>query len=83
MNASQKIYRIGFVGAGMYKIKNDDTGYDESKLGFDAGLGFMFGLTPYVDLDIRGTFMTAPQEEGAKKAVLVTGGLTYYFGVGQ
>jgi len=74
---------FGFVGAGFYSIKNDDTGYDESKLGFDGGLGIMIGAMPYLDIDVRGTFMIAPQEEGAKKAALVTGGLTYYFGLGQ
>jgi len=72
-----------FAGAGFYSIKNDDTGYDESKLGFDGGLGFLFGVTPEIDIDVRGTLMIAPQKEGAKKAALVTGGLTYYFGLGQ
>ncbi|MEW5923683.1 MAG: outer membrane beta-barrel protein [Candidatus Zixiibacteriota bacterium] len=69
-----------FAGAGIYSIKNDDTGYDESKLGFDGGLGFMIGAAPSLDLDIRGILMIAPQEEGSKKATIITGGLTYYLG---
>ncbi len=74
---------FGFVGAGIYSIKNDDTGYDESKLGFDVGLGFMIGMVPYLDIDVRGTAIIAPQEAGSKKAIVVTGGLTYYFGIGM
>jgi hypothetical protein len=70
------------LGAGIYSIKNDDTGYDESKLGFSFGLGAGIGLTPQFDLDVRGVGIVAPQEEGSKKAVFVTGGLTYYFNLG-
>ena len=74
---------FGFVGAAIYTVKNDDTAYDESKMGFSAGLGFAIGLTPKFDLDVRGKAVVAPQEEGSKKAVFVLGGLTYYFNVGQ
>ncbi|PKK84178.1 MAG: hypothetical protein CVT49_05110 [candidate division Zixibacteria bacterium HGW-Zixibacteria-1] len=74
---------VVFVGAGIYSVKNDDTGYDNSKLGFDGGLGFLIGATPFLDIDIRGTLMIAPQEETSKKAAIITGGLTYYFGAGN
>lgn len=73
----------GVIGAGIIQIKNDDTGYDESKLGFNAGLGFMISVMPMVDIDIRGKALIAPQEEGSKKAVILTGGLNYYFGIGM
>lgn len=71
---------LALLGAGMYKVENDDTRYDESKLGWAFGLGLMFGLSPNFDIDVRGTALIAPQEEGSKKGVLVTGGLTYNFG---
>jgi hypothetical protein len=71
------------VGAGIYDIKNDDTDYDESKMGFSAGLGFIFGASPKFDIDVRGSVIVAPQEEGSKKAAIITGGLTYYFSFGH
>ncbi len=74
---------FGFVGASIYSIKNDDTGYDESKLGYSAGLGVGYGFAPTFDIDIRGTAVVAPQEKGSKKAVYISGGLTYYFKVGN
>jgi len=72
----------GIVGAGIYSVKNDDTGYDESKLGYSVGLGFSLGLIPALSVDLRGKAIIAPQEKGSKKAVLITGGLTYYFTIG-
>ena len=74
---------IIFAGIGIYSIKNDDTDFDESKFGFDGGLGIMIGAMPYLDIDIRSTLVIATQEEGSKKAAIITGGLTYYFGAGQ
>ena len=78
---------IGFkpyfvAGFGSYKVKNDDTGYDQSKMGWNAGLGFGVGLTPKFDLDLRGKFIVAPQEAGSKKAVAVVGGVNFNFGSG-
>ncbi|MFZ5979685.1 MAG: outer membrane beta-barrel protein [Candidatus Zixiibacteriota bacterium] len=83
MPGNSKFRPYGLVGAGIYKIKNDDTGYDESKLGFSFGTGFGIGITPLLDLDFGGKLIIAPQEEGSKKALLVTGGLLYYFNFGQ
>jgi len=66
------------VGAGIYTVKNDDTGYDESKLGYCAGLGLGIGVGPKMDIDITGKAVLAAQEKGSKKAVFITAGLTYY-----
>lgn len=79
--------KVGFkplvvFGAGIYKIKNDDTGFDESKLGFDAGLGFILSVGPQFDIDLRGKLLVAPQEEGSKKAVVALVGINYYIGPG-
>ncbi len=74
---------FAFAGGSIYSIKNDETGYDESKLGWSAGLGVAYGVAPQFDIDVRGTAVVAPQEEGSKKAVYITGGLTYYFKVGD
>jgi hypothetical protein len=74
---------FALVGAAVYSIKNDDTGYDESKMGVAFGLGFAIGLSPKFDLDVRGKAIVAPQEEGSKKAVLILGGITYNIGPGM
>ena len=68
------------IGFGSYKIKNDDTGYDESNLGWSGGLGFGIGVSPKFDVDLRGKFIVVPQDGGSKKAITLTGGLLYYFG---
>lgn len=73
----------GCVGAAIYSIKNDDTEYDESKLGYSFGLGFLFGAATMFDIDVRARMVIAPQENGSKKAVYVTGGLVYYFNIGN
>jgi hypothetical protein len=73
----------GVLGAAIYSIKNDDTGFDESKLGWSAGLGFGFGFSPQFDLDIRGKANIALQENGSKKAIYVTAGINYYFITGE
>jgi opacity protein-like surface antigen len=75
-----KPYFLG--GFGIYKIKNDDTGYDESKLGFSLGAGLGIGVLPKIDIDFRGKFIIAPQEDSSKKAIFITGGVTYNFGLG-
>ena len=67
----------------MIKIENEDTGYEENKLGYNAGVGFNIGVGPMFELDVRGTALIAPQEGGSKKAVLVTAGINYYFGIGM
>ncbi len=67
-------------GIASYKIENNDTGYDNSKLGFSGGVGFAFGFSSAFDIDIRGKAIIAPQEEGSKKAVFVTAGVNYYLG---
>jgi len=74
---------FAFAGGAIYSVKNDDTDYDESKLGWSFGLGMAYGVAPEFDIDVRGTAVIAPQEEGSKKAVYITGGFTYYFKVGN
>ena len=68
------------VGFGSYKIENDDTKYDESALGWSGGFGFMFGVTPKFDIDLRGKFVVAPQDEGSKKSASVTIGVVLNLG---
>lgn len=66
-----------FVGIGSFSIKNDDTGFDESNIGFKGGLGFGIGLSPKLALDLRGGLLVVPQEDGgSKKGALITGGVT-------
>ena len=74
---------FGVVGFGIYNVKNDDTKYDESKLGFSGGLGFAVGLSPTLDIDVAGRLVVAPQESGSKKALFFTTGLNFYFNFGQ
>ena len=74
---------FGFVGAGIYNVKNDDTDYDESKLGFSGGLGFGVGLSPTLDIDVAGRLVVATQESGSKKAFFFTAGMNFYFNFGQ
>jgi len=69
------------AGVGSYKVKNDDTRYESSKLGFSAGLGVGIGLSPMFSLDFRGKAIVVPLEEGgSKKAVGATGGINFTFG---
>ncbi len=67
-------------GFGSFKVENDDTGYEETELGWLGGIGVLIGFSPQIGLDIRGNAIVAPQSAGSKKAVSVTGGLTYNFG---
>jgi hypothetical protein len=68
------------VGFGSYKIKNDDTGYDESRMGYNGGLGLGIGLGPKFGLDVRGEAIVIPLDGGgSKKAVNGTAGLMLYF----
>jgi len=62
------------AGIGIYSIKNDDTGFDESKLGYSGGLGLAIGIGHNIDIDFSGKAIFAPQDPaGAKKAVLILG----------
>jgi hypothetical protein len=69
------------AGGGSYKVKNDDTGYESSKIGFSLGLGLGYGMSPSLSLDVRGKAIVVPQEEGgSKKAVGASFGLNFSFG---
>jgi|WetSurMetagenome_2_1015567.scaffolds.fasta_scaffold345939_2 hypothetical protein len=68
------------LGAASYKVKNDATQYDQSKLGFSGGFGFAIGFVPMFDIDLRTKAVIIPTEGGgSKKAVSILGGLSYNF----
>ena len=68
------------AGFGSYKIKNDDTGFDESRMGYSGGIGLGFGLGPKLGLDVRGEAVIIPMDGGgSKKAVTGTAGLMMFF----
>ncbi|MCK5125736.1 MAG: outer membrane beta-barrel protein [candidate division Zixibacteria bacterium] len=71
---------FAFVGVASYKVKNDDTNYENSKLGVAGGLGFAIGVSPLIDIEVRGKAVVAPQDDGSKKAIWILGGINYYFG---
>jgi hypothetical protein len=68
------------VGFGSYKIKNDETKYDESRMGYNGGIGLGIGLGPKFGLDVRGEAVVIPLADGgSKKAVNGTAGLMLFF----
>lgn len=69
----------GLLGVASYSIKNDDTGYDHSKMGMSGGIGLGFGITSKISLDCRSKLVVAPQEEGSKKALHLLCGINYFF----
>jgi hypothetical protein len=71
------------AGFGYYSIKNDDTDYDESNLGYSIGLGIDIGILPKIDFDLRAKAILVPVGDTSKKAVTITGGILYNFGVGM
>ncbi len=71
-----------FVGIGIYNTKNDDFQVDESEVGYSGGLGVEIGVGPSFGLEVRGRFdVIGTEGGGSKKAVLITAGVTYYFGL--
>jgi hypothetical protein len=68
------------AGFGSYKIKNDDTGFDESRMGYSGGIGLGIGLGPKFSLDGRGEVLVIPMDGGgSKKAVTGTAGVMMFF----
>lgn len=68
------------LGLASYKVKNDDTQFDQSKLGYSGGFGFAVGFVPMLDIDVRSKLVIIPTEGGgSKKAVSILGGLNYNF----
>ncbi|MEW5993210.1 MAG: outer membrane beta-barrel protein [Candidatus Zixiibacteriota bacterium] len=70
----------GLVGAGYYNVKRDQTGQDDTDLGYSAGLGFELGFAVPIAVDVRGKLVVIPIEGASKKSATVMGGLHYYFG---
>jgi hypothetical protein len=71
---------FGIIGIGSYKVKNDDTKYDQSNIGFCGGIGFGLGVAPKIDIDVRGKAVVIPQTDGgSKKGLSLTAGLGYSF----
>ena len=71
---------FAIVGAASYKVKNDDTGLDQSRLGMSGGAGFAIGVTPKIDVNARAKLVIIPLDGGgSKKAMSLTGGLGYSF----
>ena len=70
-----------FIGGAIYNTKRDGDP-TTNKSGWSLGLGFAAGISPKLDVDVRGRANIAASEGSAsKKSVGVTGGLTYYFGI--
>lgn len=64
------------AGLGSYKIKNDYTHYEVTRMGYSGGLGLGIGVIPKFGIDIRGELVVIPLEGGgSKKAVTATVGL--------
>ena len=71
-----------FVGIGTYQTKNDDLLVDESHVGLSGGLGVEIGVGPSLGLEVRGRFdVIGTEGGGSKKAVLITAGVNYHFGL--
>ena len=69
-----------FGGIGSYSIKNDDTDFDETAIGYSGGLGLGFNLG-MLDLNVRGRAIVIPLEDGgSKKSASATVGLSYVLG---
>ncbi len=71
---------FALAGAASYKVKNDQTGFDESHLGYSVGVGFIIGLMAKIDLDVRSKLVIIPVTGGgSKKAANIAAGLDYNF----
>jgi opacity protein-like surface antigen len=68
------------AGMGSYKIKNDETKDELTRMGYSAGLGLGIGLGPKFGVDVRGELVVVPLEEGgSKKAAQATAGVMVNF----
>lgn len=68
------------LGIGGYSLTNDDTGFDETGIGYRIGFGVGVAVVRELDIDLRALGLVIPQEVGgSKKSALILGGLTYNF----
>lgn len=68
------------AGFGSYKIKNDETKEELTRMGYSGGLGIGIGLIPKISIDVRGEAVVVPLEEGgSKKAIKATAGFFFTF----
>ncbi|MFH1680796.1 MAG: outer membrane beta-barrel protein [Candidatus Eisenbacteria bacterium] len=70
-------------GIGSYTLKPDvDYKDDETRVGYNAGLGIAIKATPLFDIDVSGRFIVIPLDGGgSRKSVGLFTGLNFYFGV--
>ena len=68
------------AGFGSYKVKNDATKDEFTRMGYSAGLGLGIGFVPKINLDARGEVVVIPMAEGgSKKAIKATAGFFFNF----
>jgi opacity protein-like surface antigen len=70
-------------GIGSYTLK-PDVQYkdDETRVGYNAGLGIAVKPTGLFDIDVSGRFIVIPLDGGgSRKSVGLLAGLNFYFGV--
>jgi opacity protein-like surface antigen len=75
------LYATG--GIGSYTLK-PDASYkdDETRVGYNGGLGLAIKPTPLFDIDVSGRFIVIPLDGGgSRKSVGIFAGLNFYFGV--
>ncbi len=73
----------GTGGVGMYSL-SPDAGYkeDETRFGFNAGLGFVIKPASMIDIDVSGRLIVITVDGGgSRKSVGVFAGINYYFGL--
>lgn len=71
----------GVAGVGSYKTKRDQTGQETTDLGWSGGIGFEYGVSPMMAIDVRGVVIVIPSDGGgSKKSAALYGGLNFHFG---
>jgi opacity protein-like surface antigen len=70
-------------GIGSYTLKSDVPYVDDdTRFGYNAGLGIAVKPTPLFDIDLSGRFIVIPLDGGgSRKSVGLFTGLNFYFGI--